>query len=100
MTDNDIIKALECHSLPSNSCGSNCPYLMCDEVMCTKKLSKDALNLINRQKAEIERLKELLQNKKGVRNNDRVCLWHYYRHCGRWYRYVFASCVDIGRKVI
>ncbi len=57
MTDNEIIKALECHSRESNSCGNNCPYLICEEVMCTKKLSKDALDLINRQKKNIKELK-------------------------------------------
>lgn len=57
MTDNEIIKGLECHSKPSNSCGSSCPYLMCEEILCTKKLTKDALDLINRQQAENDKLK-------------------------------------------
>lgn len=61
MTDSEIVKALECHSRPSNSCGSNCPYLMCEEVMCTKKLSKDALDLIKRQDAEIKKLRYNLE---------------------------------------
>lgn len=60
MTDIEIIKGLECHSKPSNSCGSSCPYLMCEEILCTKKLTKDALDLINRKNAEIEQLKSQL----------------------------------------
>ena len=45
MTDNEIIKALEC-----------CPL---DDIGGCRKI--DALALINRQKAEIERLKKHLQ---------------------------------------
>lgn len=51
MTDNDIIKALEC-----------CVHQHCAEcklselTFCIDALSKYSLDLINRQKAEIERL--------------------------------------------
>lgn len=53
MTDNEIIKALECCK---NKRCVNCPY---DDVAdkfaeCSAKLINDALGLINRQKAEIE----------------------------------------------
>ena len=53
MTDNEIIKALECCK---NKRCVNCPY---DDIAdtfseCSAKLVKDALDLINRQKAEIE----------------------------------------------
>lgn len=56
MTDNEIIKALECCS--TATCITNkCPYeSICDIPTCTTKLTKDALDLIKRQKAEIERL--------------------------------------------
>ena len=57
MTDNEIIKALECCSNPK--VGEKCPRMK-REFLCTKgcmsKLVFDALDLINRQKAEIERL--------------------------------------------
>lgn len=68
MTDNEIIKALEC-------CGSNgwgeedkrpcdkCPMQECED--CEVELPDYALNLINRQKAEIEKLKTQL----GKREN-------------------------------
>ena len=72
LTDNEIVKALECHSRPSNSCSSNCPYLMCEEVMCTKKLSKDALNLINRLQAENKRLSTLAELGDKRANDYRV----------------------------
>jgi hypothetical protein len=56
--DNDIIKALElvphCN-VYSGEC-KKCPYRWVDD--CATKFPKDALDLINRQKAEIERLKE------------------------------------------
>ena len=52
MTDNEIIKALECHRDERNSC-SDCPYR---HIGCSLKLTSDALALINRQKAKIETL--------------------------------------------
>lgn len=58
MTDNEIIKALECcQSENGNDC-ENCPYSVVvyrqGEGGCTNKLMQDALDLINRQKAELE----------------------------------------------
>lgn len=55
MTDNEIIKALECCShrnvdLPCEGCPA---YSIAQ--MCMEDLMSDALDLINRQKAEIER---------------------------------------------
>ena len=55
MTDNEIIKALECCSYAtSNKDCEKCPYYPDEE--CVKKQCTDILDLINRQKAEIERL--------------------------------------------
>jgi predicted nucleic acid-binding Zn-ribbon protein len=52
MTDNEIIKALEqCEKQPYCD---GCPYFA--KIGCKKHLYQDALDLINRQKAEIERL--------------------------------------------
>ena len=75
MTDNEIVKALECcvwtRSL-SDCLKSGCParkregcsyFLRTDDVfegVIFVELIKDAIDLINRQKAEIERLKENL----------------------------------------
>ena len=54
MTDKEIIKALEiCHH---KECSKDCPYLMVSK--CVDELEKDALDLINRQQAEIEQWKE------------------------------------------
>lgn len=58
MTDEDIIKALECCYKCTNAficTESKCP-LFGQSCLCI--LSKNALNLINRQKAEIERLRK------------------------------------------
>ena len=52
MTDNDIIKASECCGCDNYQC-DNCPYAY---KTCT--VYKDSIDLINRQKAEIERLRE------------------------------------------
>lgn len=54
LTDNEIVKALEC-CMESNSC-SKCPFAnIADIRICTSKMSKNTLDLINRQKAEINR---------------------------------------------
>ena len=59
MTDNEIIKALECCSVHPMKC-KKCPYE--GNECCTNAHRKDALDLINRQKAEIERLKGYNEN--------------------------------------
>ena len=60
MTDNEIIKALECCSKHRNTCRKNCPLdSTCNTVRdCLFELSRITLDLINRQKAEIERLQK------------------------------------------
>ena len=57
MTDNEVIKALECCSSENGKDDClTCPNFK-DFVDCKEDLSAIALDLINRQKAEIERLK-------------------------------------------
>ena len=56
MTDNEIIKALECltgEMIPCKDCPYSANYTHFD---CQRQVAKDALDLINRQQAEIERL--------------------------------------------
>ena len=66
MTDNDIVKALECcTNEPTLNC-RNCPY----EESCNmgrSDMQKAALDLINRQKAEIERLNGCVKTEEEVR---------------------------------
>lgn len=59
MTDNEIIKALECCRKPVSDCVC-CPVEYGEA--CFDHLKTLALDLINRQKAEIDRLKK--KNKK------------------------------------
>ena len=55
MTDNEIIKALECCFLSECDC-KDCPYR--DFEICdTAKMINTVIDLIKRQQAEIERLK-------------------------------------------
>lgn len=56
MTDNEIIKALECCK------GKGCKGCPCNinSSICIAHLARNALDLIKRQKAEIEKLKEAL----------------------------------------
>ena len=50
MTEQEIMKALECHKF--YDC-NNCPYM---GYYCAARVMCDALDLINRKNAEIERL--------------------------------------------
>jgi hypothetical protein len=56
MTDEQIIKALECCTSITEIGCELCPYS--STVNCFLRSTQDALDLINRQKAEIENLKE------------------------------------------
>ena len=62
MTDKDIIKALKlCTEIKTSEACDDCPY----RGLCREDgdiLEKDALALINRQQAEIERLKTKCEN--------------------------------------
>ena len=74
MTDNEVVKALECCSKADcdNFCSDicpQCPYK--NERYCAAEISKDALSLINRQKAEIERLQRKLNNAKHYLRDGR-----------------------------
>ena len=108
-TDNETIKALEC-CISKRTCDTNCP--MWSVQHCGFELRKDALDLINSQKAEIERL--TAQRDKAVKDfeefariafeipfackhcahsveNGRACLWkeeHEEEAClGRHFEY-------------
>lgn len=64
MTDNEIIQALECCS--KIGC-SNCPFCTPGATgACVKRVMFGAINLINRQKAEIEDLKKILAKKDNI----------------------------------
>lgn len=70
MADNEIIKALECCANNTNDsvCYENkCPLF---GQKCIDILSKNALDLINRQKAEIERLKTVKKHIDTVIHRD------------------------------
>ena len=61
MTDTEIIKALEC--CPQHIMCGHCPFRNVEN--CMSALYVDALDLINRQKAEVERLKAEAQMADG-----------------------------------
>lgn len=61
MTDTEIIKALECCVINNFEACTDCPVRSCSPK-CVTRLQVDCLNLINRQKAEIETWKESFNN--------------------------------------
>jgi hypothetical protein len=65
MTDAEIIKALECCIDEDFNLCNKCPI----KIECytqTVYIKKKALDLINRQQAEIERLKDMVAQNEGV----------------------------------
>ena len=69
MTDNEIIKAMQCVIGNDANC-SECTY---QKVLpfpsCRMMCAKNALDLINRQKAEIERLEEMFDSSVSSERN-------------------------------
>jgi hypothetical protein len=70
MTDKEIKKALEICSITNMvlEC-KDCPYDTFNARNCTTKLCEDAIDLINRQQAEIERLQRLLEQEEKSKNS-------------------------------
>lgn len=66
MTEREIIKGLEC-CYTGYGC-KDCPYY-CGNEDCPELVIKDALDLINRQKAEIERLEEMYDSSVSSERN-------------------------------
>jgi hypothetical protein len=64
MTDAEIIKALECHADTDIKTCKICPYD--GQRMCGHQLCRDGLDLINRQKAEIEALDFLIKESNKI----------------------------------
>lgn len=69
-TDEEIIKALELCNKPADPeiCNS-CPF--CSDFKCLYILKANALNLINRQKAEIEKLENARQKQAQFLSEER-----------------------------
>lgn len=73
MTDNEIIKALDCCTDESYENCNECPYSI-DNVSCERmKLLEDSLDLITRQKAEIEKLEKVLNGRDQLVNALNKC---------------------------
>lgn len=61
MTDNEIINNIIWCMNPNNAC-ADCPYYELRQSLdCVSSLFGDTVDLINRQKAEIERLRDTLK---------------------------------------
>ena len=74
MTDNEIIKALECHAEESLDTCSLCPLLNIEG--CAYEAAEYALDLINRQQAEIEKLKKILAEEE---EKYKLCAKRFYK---------------------
>lgn len=72
MTDNEIIKALECCCTLNGVGCRNCPQYDIHSAMCVKNLIRNTLDLINRQKAEIEGLNVELKSMRGAANSYKL----------------------------
>ena len=73
MTDNEIIKALECCSWQDEKNCSKCPLDKKEtNTFCTVDLMKNTLELINRQKAEIKELNRVIKKFKATKERHRT----------------------------
>ena len=67
MTDNDIIKALECCFVNENCTNCPCYENRFSAYDCEVEIVKQAFDLIKRQQAEIERLNSCVKSEDEVR---------------------------------
>ena len=73
MTDNEIIQALEYCAYHDMTC-RDCPYAgRFSAKFCDSELHIDALKIIKRQQAEIERLQDRLEEKQAT--SDKTSEW-------------------------
>lgn len=80
MTDKEIIQALECCIKLTSDC-DNCPYYgYDDDLQCFDMSKRDALNLINRQQAEIESIKKIVGELTYHLRNDMTSVTRYVKH--------------------
>ena len=95
MTDNEIIKALECCTDESYENCNECPYST-DTLSCERlKLLEDSLDLINRQKAEIERLKKEV----SVARDAYISIQDRYEHTKTEAYKEFAERLNEGAQI-
>lgn len=76
MTDNEIIKALEAHTL--QNCG-DCPYDTNLTDLCISPMIKDALDLIKRQQATLMAINDLIVENTYPgfdKEGKPVCIWN------------------------
>lgn len=73
MTDEQIIKALECCIKPTSDC-DNCPLYIRGDGDCIDKAKQGALDIINRQQAKNEKLNVELVGMRGACNSYKM---HY-----------------------
>ena len=100
MTDNELIKALECCSDTANkSCKEKkCPAIK--ECMTDVDiLEKSALYLINRQKAEIERLQKLQKPTKTSGFKIELGKVVFYTHILNGYRHEYANLDEVVKEL-
>lgn len=77
MTDEQIIKALECCYIGMGHWCSKCPFSKADSEHCEYILHKFAHDLINRQAAEIENLKQIIdeEDKEILKLQKWIIFW-------------------------
>ena len=112
MTDERVIKAWKkCIDEANGCCGDDttCPYCREDEniAKCFQQLRIDILNVIKRQQAEIERLKEIANPKcqqcvEQTRKNSIVEVADEIKHRMLYWSYDFqynSECIAAEREI-
>lgn len=84
MTDNEIIKALEC-CISQKNCEENCPYSewKINNFCCIQISTLDAIELINRQEKELEDKFEIIGQQgryiKGLKEENKKIKTNIYK---------------------
>lgn len=101
MSDNEIIKALECCKTTTVFDCNTCPYKGIGKglVGCTNLLLGDALDLINRQKAEI---KSLADHNKKLRYDVKKIRAEAIEECAVRIieEFIPVVCIEIKRGIL
>lgn len=96
MTDNEIIKALE-YCANHKDCDDGCPCVI-SESPCVVNNPNTLFDLINRQKAEIERLHSMNQVKLDMLHDIRAELEIAKSEAIREFTEIMKRCARFGRS--
>lgn len=80
MTDKEIIRAIKCCTSGSDAPCMNCPQYKKHLTKCVDDLMIETLDLINRQQAEIDKLKRKTKEQDEIIANSNFAEFYIHKH--------------------